>query len=82
MVVAMVGPNAQFVTFPSTEAAHEAGQPSASSLMALLNELGGQGWQLVSAAPADDMRSGRYWLKRQVVQEVDYQPGGGWVDSV
>jgi hypothetical protein len=81
MVVAMVSGHPQFVTFPANAAAADAGEPSASSTINLLNELGSQGWQLVSADSSDDRRTGTYWLKRRVLEQTEHEPGG-WVTSV
>jgi hypothetical protein len=80
LVSAVVGGNPQFITTPATAAAHEAGQPSASSTINLLNELGEEGWQLVNANPSDDFRTGRYWLKRQ--REEAPASGAGMVFGI
>jgi hypothetical protein len=78
MLVSAIGSLNPAVHHLSTDEANHAGQPSASSTTNLLNELGEKGWQLVHAAPSDDLRTGRYWLKRRVVPVVDYEPGGDW----
>jgi hypothetical protein len=80
LVSAVAGHNAQFITFPASGAASENGQPSASSTINLLNQLGEEGWQLVSASPSDDFRTGKYWLKRLVPEPREV--GGSWVASV
>jgi hypothetical protein len=81
LVSAVAGGNAQFIAFPATAAVADAGQPSAGSTINVLNELGVQGWQLVSASPDADFRTGRYWLKRRIdeVSSDGSSAGQGWI---
>ncbi|PRY37184.1 hypothetical protein LY71_12449 [Geodermatophilus tzadiensis] len=81
LVRAEAGHNAQFVLLPSQPDVDGMQTPNYASTVALLNQLGQQGWRLVSADMSDNRaRTGVYWLSRRVPEPP--QAGGGWVASV
>jgi hypothetical protein len=79
LVRAEAGHNPQFVLVPPQPGIDAMQQPGYDTTVTLLNQLGEQGWQLVSADMSDNRaRTGVYWLSRRA-----HEPSGGsWATSV
>ncbi|TFV89813.1 hypothetical protein [Blastococcus sp. CT_GayMR16] len=78
LVRAEAGHNPQFVLLPSQPNLATMVAPNYDTTVALLNQLGEQGWRLVSADMSDNRaRTGVYWLTRPKPQS-----GGSWAASV
>ena len=80
LVRAEAGHFPQFVLVPPQPDVDTSQQPTYDSTVSVLNQLGEQGWRLVSADMSDSRaRTGVYWLSRRVPEPP---AGGGWVSGV
>lgn len=69
LIEIQLGGNAQYVLEPQQRDLHaDLGSVGDRETVALFDELGRQGWELVSV---DESKAGRYWLKRLTAAELD-----------